>query len=470
MTTTPHRRWLGTKLFEFVPDPIFLLDPEGTFLDLNPAAARYLGRSVDEIVGHSVREVFPPEHVERQLEVIHHVVETGEEFVEERPTSIGDEDYVFQYAVRRLENHEGEPVGVFGMVRDVTSLVALERRYAELYEKATDALFAVDLSGRMRALNRQAETISGYSRRELENLHFTDLVAPEELGRLKGYFERRLRGEEAPTEYEVRYIHASGEERWVEVHISREASSVGTFQASVRDVTERKRLEAVRQEFLQMVSHDVKTPLAVIQGFASALASGLYGRTTAEQADSLERILGASRRVRRLMDQFLLAESLDGEDQRVREPGPLRQCVDWAVGAVAGEAEARGLSLSVDFDEVAQVAVPDAEGLRRVLENLLSNAVKFTGGRGRVHLHGAPEGEGVRVQVEDTGVGIPEGELARVFERFFRASNSGGTGGSGLGLYIVRRLVEQMGGTVSAASRVGEGTRFRVWVPTEPLG
>ena len=163
------------------------------------------------------------------------------------------------------------------MIRDITGLVALERRYLELYERATDSLFAVDTDGRIRALNREAETMSGYARDTVESLHFSEMIPPDEVERLRRYFDARVSGEDAPTEYEVRYLHASGEERWAEVHIARETSSVGAFQASMRDITARKRLEATRRDFLHMVSHDVKSPLTVIEGFAKAMAAGLYG-------------------------------------------------------------------------------------------------------------------------------------------------------------------------------------------------
>jgi len=456
---------LGTHLFDQAPDPVFVLDPGGTFLQLNRAAARYLGRPAEELVGRTVAEVFPPQHAEEQLQVIRRVVETGEPFVEERLTAIGDETFVFQYAVHRLEGADGQPLGVLGLVRDVTGLVALERRYAELYDKATDALFGVDREGRIRVLNRQAEEMSGYSRDLVESLHFSEIVAGDEADRLRRYFQDRLAGREAPTEYEVRYVHGSGEERWAEVHISRHPTVQDTFQASIRDVTARKRLEALRSEFLHMIGHDVKTPLTVIQGFASALAAGSYGKPSEDQHDALERILEASRRVRTLMDQFLLAEQLDADQGWKPEPGSAAAAVEWAARALETEAAALGVELLVNAGEIVGLRVADAEALRHILENLLANALKFTPSGGRVTLRALRDAQVLRFEVEDTGRGIPAEELGRVFERFFRGANARGVVGSGLGLYIVRRLAERSGGRVAVASRPGEGTRFTVWMP-----
>ncbi len=459
------RRTVGAQLLDLMPEPVFALDPSGVFLFVNRAAARYLGRPVGDIVGRNVREIFPAEQAERQLEVIRQVVATGEPFVEERITPIGEEKFVFHYAVHRIEGEGGEPVGVLGMVRDVTALVALERCYAELYERATDALFGVDQEGRIRVLNRQAELMSGYTRERLESLHFSRVVPPDEVDRLWQFFQARLAGKEAPTEYEVRYVHASGEERWAEVHISREPSSVGAFQASVRDITERKRLEALRQEFLHIIGHDVKAPLTVIQGFASALRSGLYGDLDREQSQCVERILEASRRVRDLMEQFLLAERLgDGECWPAR-PGPARGVLESAVAGMEAVARERGVGLvsSCTVDPHAQVG--DVEGFKHLLDNLLSNAVKFTPTGGRVEVRLDQDGDTLVLQVRDTGRGIPQGDRERIFERFFRASNAGGAPGSGLGLYIVKRLVERMKGSLDLESAPDEGTRFTVRLP-----
>lgn len=463
----PHtlRSALGAHLFDKAPDPVFVLDTGGTFLHINRAGARYLGRPAEQILGRSVAEIFPPEHAAEHLEVIRRVVATGEPFLEERPTVISGETFYFQYAVHRLEGEGGAPLGVLGMVRDVTSLVALERRYAELYDKATDALFGIDREGRIRVLNRQAEEMSGYSRGLVESLHFSEVIAPEEVGRLKRYFEDRLAGREAPTEYEVRYLHATGEERWAEVHVSRHPTVQDTFQASIRDVTARKRLEALRSEFLHMVSHDVKNPLTVIQGFATAMASGAYGEPSPEQAEALDRIVEASRRVRHLMDQFLLAERLDAEGAWSAEPGAVGAPLEAAVCAFRAQAASRDIRVEVDADQTRGLHVADAAAVRHILENLLSNALKFTQPGGRVTVRALHDPGQLRLEVEDTGPGISEAELGRVFERFFRGAASRGSSGSGLGLHIVRQLADLCGGRVTVASRPGEGTRFTVWLP-----
>ena len=464
------RRSAQSQLFDGAPDPVFVVDPAGVFLDLNPAAARYLGASREALLGRSLRELFSADQAQRQLEVLREVSETGKPFIQERVTSIGNDTYIFQYTVQKLDDLEGRCLGLLGMVRDVTGLVALERRYAELYEKATDALFAVDRDGRVRTLNRQAELLSGYSRELVESLHFSEVVAADELDRVRRNFEARLAGRDAPTEYELRYRHASGEERWAEIHISREESASGGFQASVRDTSARKRLEALRRDFLHVVTHDMKAPLTVIQGFASGLASELYGPVTEEQATGLQAILEATHRLRHLTEQFLLAERLDAEENLPWSASPVCEILEQAAESVRGEADTKRISLELDTDGAHELLVPDREGLRCVAENFLSNALKFTLPGGRIQVRARPEGHSVRVEVEDTGRGIPQEDLGKIFDRFYRGATAGGTWGTGLGLYIVRRTVERMGGRVTADSRPGEGSRFTAWVPAADRG
>jgi PAS domain S-box-containing protein len=459
------RATLGPHLFSALPDPVFVVSPDGVFLDVNPAAARYFRRPPEEIVGRSVRELFPPDQVERQLSVLHQVLRTGKPFVEERPTAFGEDHYLFRYTVEVLRDSSGVVLGVLGMVRDTTAFVALERKYAALYEGATDALFAIDDRGGFRALNREAEVMSGYSREELERLKIWDVIDPAEVPRLQEYLRARAAGEDAPTRYENRWIHGSGESRWAEVRISREPIEPGVFQASVRDITERRRLEELRRDFVHMISHDVKAPLTVVQGYTQTLLSRRCGELTPEQADGLRQIGEATRRIGRMMSQFLMAERLDAADTWDQMPCSAASLAEGVVQAFRGEAEAAGIELVARLDLPAEVLVADREAAHRILDNLVSNALKFTAQGGRVSVGVQPAAQGVSLTVEDTGAGIPAGELDRVFERFFRASTALSHRGSGLGLYIVRRLAERCGGRVSVASTPGAGSRFEAWLP-----
>jgi PAS domain S-box-containing protein len=461
------RTIMGPLLFEALPDPAFVVSTEGVFLDLNPAAARYFRRPPDQVIGRCVTELFPPDQAARQLHVLHDVLRTGNRFVEERPTAFGEDHYVFRYTVEPLRAPDGVLIGVLGVVQDVTAFLALERKYAALYEGATDALFAIDSQGGMRALNREAEVMSGYSRAELERLKIWDVIEPAEVERLQGYLRARAAGEDAPTQYENRWLHGSGESRWAEVRISREPIEEGVFQASVRDVTERRRLQDLRRDFAHMISHDVKAPLAVIQGYSQLALKGRDGELPSQHAEYLRQIHGASQRIERMMEQFLAAEELDEAGPWAPQPGFAAALAEGVVRSFRPEAEALGIELVCRCEGAGGARVGDRDAAHRILDNLLSNALKFTGAGGRVAVCVTAEDGGVSLAVEDTGVGIPPEEHGKVFHRFFRASTSQERRGSGLGLYITRRLAERSGGRISLQSEPGRGSRFEAWLPAE---
>ncbi len=237
------------------------------------------------------------------------------------------------------------------------------------------------------------------------------------------------------------------------------------------DVTDLRRLERMRQDFVANVSHELKTPLASIKAYTETLLDWAlhdeevnvrFLHRIEEQADRLDRLI---------LDLLSLARLESGEgvfDHRPLALGPLlRKCVE----SVRGRAEAKGLALALDpgtLDDATAV-VADEEAVRQILDNLLDNAVKYTPEGGWVRVGCVTSAHCVSVEVADSGIGIPRDELPRVFERFYRVdkARSRELGGTGLGLSIVKHLVQSIGGTVGVASRVGEGTQFTVQLPRD---
>ncbi|MBX9583277.1 MAG: hypothetical protein K2X87_23495, partial [Gemmataceae bacterium] len=238
----------------------------------------------------------------------------------------------------------------------------------------------------------------------------------------------------------------------------------------VQDTTELRRLERVRQEFVANVSHELKTPLAVIKSAVEALGDG-----AADDPPARDQFLGIvtreADRLDALIHDLLSLARLDaGELGLELRPVPLDKAIQDCLGRHQPRAEAKTLTLvekppAAGPPGVAALADPDA--LRQVLDNLVDNAIKYTPNGGRVTVRWAAEGEAVAVEVSDTGVGIPPADQARIFERFYRAdkARSREVGGTGLGLAIVKHLVQAMRGSVRVASEEGKGTTFRVTLP-----
>lgn len=232
----------------------------------------------------------------------------------------------------------------------------------------------------------------------------------------------------------------------------------------LHDVTELRRLENLRQEFVANVSHELKTPLTSIKAYAETLLDGAledrannvtFVRRIGEQAERLYQLI---------LDLLSIARIESGQASFEIGSVSLAAAVDGCVAQHLARAEAKQIQLVVEPPPSAIRVHADEEGLRQILDNLIDNAIKYTSEGGRVTLRWHSEGTAAVLEVEDTGIGIAPEAQARIFERFYRAdkARSREVGGTGLGLAIVKHLVQAFGGTVSVTSKLGEGTKFTV--------
>ena len=332
-------------------------------------------------------------------------------------------------------------------------LVREREETATLIETMADGVVAADARGTIVTLNRAARRLLGYGPDDpfpalAELFHekaARDLVATV------------LSGEEAePQELERvgRTLLVTGR-----------ALPNGGGLLVIRDVTELRRLEAMRRDFVANVSHELKTPLTSIAGYAETLA------TEASPGTQIERfarpILSNARRMHRLVDDLLdLSRIESGRWQPHPELVDVRGLAGEAWATFADRARERRIQFTAGAGDVHHITA-DSDALRQVLTNLLDNALRHTppGGRITVSLESAPGG--VAVSVADTGSGIAPEHLPRIFERFYRADpgRSREEGGTGLGLAIVKHLVEAHGGRVEAHSTLGRGTTIRMFFP-----
>jgi two-component system, OmpR family, phosphate regulon sensor histidine kinase PhoR len=244
----------------------------------------------------------------------------------------------------------------------------------------------------------------------------------------------------------------------------------GGAVVAVQDLTTRRRLETIRRDFVANVSHELKTPLTVIAGFAETL------RDRELPTDNRERFLDTievnTRRMQRIVDDLLdLSRYESGSWRPNVVSNDLAGVVSDVFTSVARAADAKGLTLGFQASPDAQRVDADPTALRQVLGNLIENAVRHTARGGVTVSAEAPPRGGTTLRVRDTGSGIPTEHLGRIFERFYRvdAGRAREEGGTGLGLAIVRHLVEAHGGSVRAESVVGQGTTITVHFPASAV-
>jgi signal transduction histidine kinase len=284
---------------------------------------------------------------------------------------------------------------------------------------------------------------------------------------------------------------ALGSERWAlgdgatSAHVSRRAGAPPQSQdhryaavppraqsrlLHLHDVTREREIDEMKSNFVALVSHELRTPLTSILGFSSYMLTGKLGPITDAQRTGLESIHRQANRLKAIIADFLDVARIEaGGAEFRREPVVIADVVGRVIEDLRPQASEKriGVQFTAHCSPDESIAVADDARVAQVLTNLLGNALKFTEPGGEVKVVLERRGDRVVTTVHDTGMGIPEEELPRIFDRFYQVEKvaTRKAGGTGLGLSIVKSIVEGLGGTVAVASRIGEGTSFSVALP-----
>lgn len=326
-----------------------------------------------------------------------------------------------------------------------------------------EGIIAVDAEGRISLINPQAASLLNVDQQRSPGSKLSELKLPETVAeqfaeclRTKELctLEFRLERPERNLVVQVAPVRAGESEDWGAV-------------AVLRDVTESRRLEQMRRQFISDASHEIRTPLTSIGGFAAAIADGTAS-TPEERTRSASVIVREVDRLTRLVTDLLdLSRIESGAVTLTMEDVDLNDLIQAAVESFETQTREKGLTVELDLPSDLPTVRGDADRLYQVIVNLLSNALRFNRDQGRIVVAGRETEGQVRIEVRDTGAGIPEHELPHIWERFYRADSSRAReeGGTGLGLAIVRSIVEAHGGTVSAESVVGKGSTLSFTLP-----
>jgi two-component system phosphate regulon sensor histidine kinase PhoR len=326
-----------------------------------------------------------------------------------------------------------------------------------------EGVVAVDEEDRVAFINGAARELLELGERAPEGVSLWSLAPIRELQEL-------LEHARATGAHEVREVelYRGGKERVFQAHASpfQGGGKVG-FVLVLHDISELRRLERVRRDFVANVSHELKTPLTSIQGFVETLLSGAL-HDEQNNVRFLRTIEANVKRLTRLVSDLLSLARIES-GQLVIDSAAVdwREVLDQVLRLREPALTAKKLTLEVRGREQPLRVRGDREAMTQVLDNLVDNAIQYTPTPGRIVVRlSRKNGQGA-VAVEDTGIGIPSADLDRVFERFYRVdkARSRAAGGTGLGLSIVKNLVLRMDGEVSVASVEGQGSTFTVVLP-----
>jgi PAS domain S-box-containing protein len=361
---------------------------------------------------------------------------------------------------------------------------------ARIVDSSDDAIISKDLNGTILSWNGAAERMFGYTAAEATGRSIRMIIPADRQGE-EDFVLGRIRAGKSVQHYETRRCHKDGREVLISLTVSPIVDSAGVVVGAskiARDITEQSRLRAAAQEqalenarlyreareadrlkdeFMAVLSHELRTPLNAIVGYARLLRGGiLAGEKALRGLETLERNANALTQI--VEDVLDVSRIVAGKIRLDIQPVELPLVVHNAVATIQPAADAKGIELLAIVDPHVGPVPADPDRLQQVVWNLLSNAVKFTPPRGRVQVRVERVDSHTEIAVSDTGVGIRADFLPHVFERFRQAdgSTTRKAGGLGLGLSIVRNIVEMHGGSVDVASEgEGCGATFRVRLP-----
>jgi PAS domain S-box-containing protein len=483
-----QRRYLRDVL-RSVPDGVVTTNHELVIKSWNEAAAEMTGRPSPEVVGQPCAEVLGAKvaaALQERLEACQdETLDMDDEIIirDQRDTLMtkDGQSIPISFNVAGIEDSRNEHVrGGIIAFRDVSEVVTRQRklnqqrRYLqEVLETAPYGIFTVDREGVVRTFNQAAEALTGFARSFVVGKPYQETIKLKPLSDPDPLPALLAQGGE-PASARLKLTDAGGKTcpvRYTAAPLTDVDEQLTGGIVVFQDIGDIVAAERTQKEFISMVSHELRTPLTSVKGFVTAVLDGRAGEINDKQRHYLSVSREQSDLLLDLINDLLDLSRLDtGEMDLDRNHVSVPDLVERATEAITPQARRKELTITTEVAPDLPRLWADENKLLRVLQNLLSNAVKFTPLGGEIRLCADRQGESIELSVTDTGIGIALEDQEQIFERFYQVENvqTRQVGGTGLGLPIVKGIVEAHGGRVEVQSEVGAGSTFRVSLPLSP--
>lgn len=483
---------LGPKTFKTLVDQIkdyaiFLLDPTGIIMTWNQGARRIKGYEAKEIIGCHFSTFYPAIDIENEKPQMELRIATDLGKYEEEGWRLRKDGTRFwaSVTITALRDANSNLLGFGKVTHDLTQrklhedglqrLLETEERFRLLVDQVRDyAIFVLDPRGYINSWNQGARRLKGYSSDEVIGKHFSIFYPPEELAIDKPALELSAAIRDGRCEEEGWRIRKDGSRFWANVIITAlwdKRGSLTGFAKVTRDLTQRKLdEEALRQRtveleaFAHTLSHDLRGPLRSISSFSEILQTEDADLSREEKTEYLEKIIRSVGTMNRLIDDVLEYSRL-GQAAVTHEICPLDAV--FAQVSTTLDSEIRQRQAAIDVDPGLPAVQGNGTLLLQIFSNLIANALKFVppGRSPRIRIFARLENGEVQVHVRDNGIGIEPQFHQKIFDVFERLESGREIPGSGIGLAIVQKAAERLGGRVELESAPGEGSTFIVTLP-----
>jgi two-component system phosphate regulon sensor histidine kinase PhoR len=343
-------------------------------------------------------------------------------------------------------------------LKEMVDLLTAERdKISAILSNVADGILVVDEERRVSMVNRAAEKMFHFSQSEILGRTFIEVLRDHEIDEI---LQKCLR----TGEQQIGLVKIEPGKQFLGV-IATPLSGQSGSVVLLQDLTELRRLETVRQDFVANISHDLRTPISSLKLLVETLQDGAINNDGLA-GDFLNKMNVEVDRLTQMANELgTLSRIESGKMPLKREPVNLEEVIMQVVERLRAQAERGKLSLRTDISPGLPLAMVNREGTEQILINLIHNAIKFTPPDGEINISAKAEACIIEVSVADTGVGIPAEDLPRIFERFYKADKARAGGGTGLGLAIAKHIVEAHGGKIWAKSIEGKGATISFTLP-----
>ncbi len=352
-----------------------------------------------------------------------------------------------------------------GFHKMAKALAEAQRKEKAIIESAPDVICSIDSDGRFVTANPAVLDHWGFAPDEILGMRFSELIVPEDIQKTTEFLDR-IRNEQNSGTIECRIAHKKGHDAHMVWAVRWSAVDQVLF-CVVHDISERKELEQLKQHFMAMVSHDLRTPLNSVKNFLGMLNTPIYGQLSEKGGVRKQAVELEIDRLNRLIDDLLDLEKLEaGKMELELKPTRVASLLTLAYEAVRGIAEKKNIEIELPKED--REVNMDCERMIQVLVNLLSNAVKFSPEGSTITVGSHIDKNSLKISVQDRGPGLPEGAEKTLFSRFKQfVKGPNAPKGSGLGLAICKEIVSAHGGTIGAESEPNNGSIFWFRIPLD---
>jgi len=481
------------RVLDSIEESIVVIDRDYHITCHNNSFLGWLKKPSKKIIGESCYSVIHGHSVRCSPCIVRETFRTGQYFEVSHSHDLGGGKKVYHETKSYpVKDSDGEVKYAVYIFRDVSEKALIEEKVRELdkfkkkiLDNAGIAINVLDKNGNIMSVNMGSEELFGYSEGEVKGQSHAvfyrevdgDFISTAMKDALeKGKFEGEATlvkkdKSEFPADLTLTIVEDDRGEPTAFIEIITDLTQLKKAEQVIKNQLEKlKKLDIIKEEYFYATSHEFKTPLTTIVSLTKMILDEKLGKISEKQREALDLVYCDSKRLRGSVQKILDISKIES-GRMVYNIEKLRvsEIFDDVLETLKIIINAKNLAVNKKIEKAMPDVFADKDRLAIVIENLVNNAVKFTPDGGRIDITASKDGDNVLVEVHDTGVGIPPEDLKKVFEKYYQVKSGGKTdaGGSGLGLVICKRIVEDIGGRIWVESKPGQGSKFKFTLPTK---